>query len=184
MNRFSLTTITILITLLVAAAFIITTREQQYTDELDTITSEYAASQEAHLQATNEMIDSYNILYSKYLSLYQSYAEMGEDKGLDDGWDTFVVSAYTSSDPDCNSYSAIGMNIEKWSEFFSFVAVNPDIIPLGSIVLIRDGEDIIPALAVDTGGAIKGNRLDLYHVNDRDKAFEWGVKELEVKIIY
>ena len=184
MSRFHITIITILTVLIVATIFITLIREQQYIDEIDRITSEYASSQESHLEATTEMIKNYNILYSKYLSLHQSYKELGKQKGFSDGWDTYVVSAYTSNDSGCNEYSAIGMNIERWSAYFSFVAVDPNVIPLGAVVLIKDGEDIIPALAVDTGGAIKGNRLDLYHVNDRDKAFEWGMRELEVKIIY
>ena len=43
------------------------------------------------------------------------------------------------------------------------VAVDPAIIPLGSVVMIEGlGGTPIIAVAVDIGGAIKGRRLDLY----------------------
>ena len=43
------------------------------------------------------------------------------------------------------------------------IAVDPETIPLGSLVMVRrpDGETMI-AMAVDTGGAIKGRRMDLF----------------------
>lgn len=43
------------------------------------------------------------------------------------------------------------------------VAVDPAIIPLGSVVMIEGlGRTPIIAVAVDIGGAIKGQRIDLY----------------------
>lgn len=50
-------------------------------------------------------------------------------------------------------------------------------IPLGSTVLI-DGQEYI---AEDTGGAIKGNIIDMF-VGTEAKSWEWGIRHLEVKI--
>ena len=50
------------------------------------------------------------------------------------------------------------------------IAVDPDVIPLGSTVII-DGQEYI---AQDVGGAIKGNRIDVY-VNSHEEALEKGV---------
>lgn len=52
------------------------------------------------------------------------------------------------------------------------IAVDPDKIPLGSVVKI-DGQEYV---AEDTGGAIKGNRVDIF-VADHDEAVTKGIKE-------
>lgn len=57
------------------------------------------------------------------------------------------------------------------------VAVDPDIIPLGSKILI-DGHEYI---AEDTGSGVKGNHIDIYF-DSHEEALEWGVKTLEVEV--
>lgn len=57
------------------------------------------------------------------------------------------------------------------------IAVDPDIIPLGTEVEI-DGHTYI---AEDIGGAIDGNRIDVY-VSSHERAWELGVYDAEVLI--
>ena len=57
------------------------------------------------------------------------------------------------------------------------VAVDPDIIPLGSKILI-DGHEYI---AEDTGSGVKGNHIDIYF-DSHEEALEWGVRTLEVQV--
>ena len=59
------------------------------------------------------------------------------------------------------------------------VAVDPSIIPLGSVLEIP-GYGY--AIALDTGSAIKGNRIDVYF-DDVNEAKMWGVKDIEIKIL-
>ena len=59
------------------------------------------------------------------------------------------------------------------------IAVDPDIIPLGSVVYI-EGYGV--RIAEDTGAYIKGDRMDLY-VEDWDTAKEFGRKKLQVVIL-
>ncbi len=54
----------------------------------------------------------------------------------------------------------------------STIAVDPRVIPLGSLVYV-DGYGY--AVAADTGGAIKGNIIDVF-VNSYDMAINWGRK--------
>ena len=57
------------------------------------------------------------------------------------------------------------------------IAVDPNIIPLGSTVYLND----IPYIAEDTGSAIKGKKIDLF-INDHQRAKTFGVQEMEVKL--
>ena len=58
------------------------------------------------------------------------------------------------------------------------VAVDPEIIPLGTEIII---EGLGVFIAEDTGGAIKGNRLDIYF-ESRKEALEFGVQSVNVFI--
>jgi len=59
------------------------------------------------------------------------------------------------------------------------IAVDPTIIPLGTRLFVEGyGEGI----AEDTGGAIKGEIIDLYML-DRNEALSWGRRQVEVRII-
>ena len=76
----------------------------------------------------------------------------------------------------------------EWADGFTYtgtvatpgrtVAVDPDVIPLGSVVYIED----IPYIAEDIGGAIKGNRIDVLFPSHRE-ALEFGVQHTNVSIL-
>lgn len=59
------------------------------------------------------------------------------------------------------------------------IAVDTNVIPFGTEVEI----DGITYLAEDTGGAIKGNRIDIY-MDSHKEALEWGVQSRVVKVYY
>ena len=61
----------------------------------------------------------------------------------------------------------------------STIAVDPSIIPLGSKVYIP-GYGL--AIASDTGGLIKGNRIDLF-LNSEDECINWGVQTVSLYLI-
>lgn len=63
------------------------------------------------------------------------------------------------------------------------VAVDPNVIPLGSRLYIQypDGHGEY-AVAEDTGGAIKGNRIDVAMENDK-QAENFGIKDVKVFVI-
>lgn len=64
------------------------------------------------------------------------------------------------------------------SVHWGVVAVDPGVIPLGKNVYV-DGYG--KALALDTGGAIRGNRIDLY-MNSSEAASSWGVRNVMVYV--
>lgn len=55
----------------------------------------------------------------------------------------------------------------------STIAVDPRVIPLGSLVYV---EGYGKAIAADTGGAIKGNIIDVYVNSEQEAYTEWGRK--------
>lgn len=86
----------------------------------------------------------------------------------------FEATAYTWT----GNQTATG----TWPEEGRTVAVDPTVIPLGSELVING----IPGyIAEDTGGAIKGNRLDIYMGSGetaRMKAKQFGRQNVEVII--
>ena len=61
----------------------------------------------------------------------------------------------------------------------STIAVDPSVIPMGTIVYV---EGYGQAIAADTGGAIKGYKIDIY-VNSESEAQNWGRRKVKVQII-
>jgi len=91
---------------------------------------------------------------------------------------TVKATAYTADCEGCSGITKTGVNL-KANPDEKVIAVDPSVIPLGSKVYIEGyGE----ATAADTGGAIKGNRIDVYMQNESD-ALQFGAKELTVKIL-
>lgn len=90
---------------------------------------------------------------------------------------TFKLTAYCPC-PQCCGQWADGITYTGTTATASrTIAVDPDVIPLGSTVYI-DGQAYI---AEDIGGAIKGNRIDVFFPA-HDEALQFGVQYAEVAI--
>jgi 3D (Asp-Asp-Asp) domain-containing protein/LysM repeat protein len=88
------------------------------------------------------------------------------------------ASAYTASCEGCSGITATGINL-KTNPNAKVISVDPTVIPLGSKVYVEGyGE----AIAGDTGGAIKGKRIDVFFPSQQD-AINFGVKQLKVTIL-
>lgn len=88
------------------------------------------------------------------------------------------ASAYTASCEGCSGITSTGMNL-KTNPDAKVISVDPAVIPLGSKVYVEGyGE----AIAGDTGGAIKGKRIDVFFPSQQD-AINFGVKQLKVTIL-
>ena len=83
------------------------------------------------------------------------------------------VTAYTPYDAGCTGITASGTKAG-----YGTVAVDPRVIPLGSKVYIPGYGT---AVATDTGGAIKGNHIDIY-VADHDRCNALGVQYANVTV--
>lgn len=85
-----------------------------------------------------------------------------------------IATAYTG-----DTITALGTPTFRNPSGYSTIAVDPRVIPLGSKVYV---ERYGYALAVDTGGDIKGNRIDLFMLS-QDEAMTWGRQPVRVYIL-
>jgi len=91
---------------------------------------------------------------------------------------TMRATAYTAYCEGCSGITANGTDIRS-NPNLKVIAVDPRVIPLGSRVWVEGyGE----AIAADTGGAIKGNKIDVF-IPTEGQAIQWGVKTVTVKIL-
>ncbi|WP_173916376.1 3D domain-containing protein [Halobacillus sp. Marseille-Q1614] len=91
---------------------------------------------------------------------------------------TAEATAYTASCTGCTGVTATGIDLNKNPDQ-KVVAVDPDVIPLGSKVYV---EGYGTAIAGDTGGAIDGNRIDLYMPN-REDALDFGRQDVTIQVL-
>lgn len=91
---------------------------------------------------------------------------------------TMRATAYTAYCEGCSGVTANGTDIRS-NPNLKVIAVDPRVIPLGTKVWVEGyGE----AIAADTGGAIKGNKIDVF-IPTEGQARQWGVKNVTVKIL-
>ncbi len=88
------------------------------------------------------------------------------------------ATAYTADCNGCSGVTSTGINLHDNPDA-KVIAVDPSVIPLGSKVWV---EGYGYAVAGDTGGAIKGNRIDV-HVQSKGQASSFGRKNVKVRII-
>ena len=98
---------------------------------------------------------------------------------------TFESTAYTNNAGDNKTYggrvlTATGHDVTNsiYYKGMRIIAVDPSVIPLGSVVHIHGVGD---AIALDTGGRIKGHILDLL-VDSKREALNWGRRHIKVTI--
>lgn len=91
-----------------------------------------------------------------------------------------IVMQGTAYDPSAGSMTASGTRARVGA-----VAVDPRVIPLGTKLYIESADGFPTygfAVAEDTGGAIKGNRIDLFY-NTRSEAYRFGRRNVIVYIL-
>ena len=90
------------------------------------------------------------------------------------------ATAYTKTDAGCDDWTATGTRARVGA-----IAVDPKVIPYGTrmFIVTNDGEYVYGiATAEDCGGAIKGNRLDLYFDTEAE-CWQFGVRYCTVYIL-
>ncbi|WP_373561662.1 3D domain-containing protein [Bacillus sp. AFS073361] len=101
-------------------------------------------------------------------------------------WRDFTATAYTADCPEgCIGITKTGLDVRNRTHLDGkrIIATDPSVIPLGTAVELRfsDGRTE-QAVALDTGGAIKGEIID-YLISDNEKALQFGRQRIKIRII-
>ncbi len=99
---------------------------------------------------------------------------------------TFEATAYTAfCDSGCIGVTATGIDVSNTVKHDGrrVIAVDPAEIPLGSELRIETGGGrVIKGIAADTGGAIRGERIDVL-MADKQDALDFGRQDVEVTVL-
>lgn len=107
----------------------------------------------------------------------ETQAKASEESQSRDGrWMTVEATAYSRNQEVLSNFTFTGIDLRENPRV---IAVDPDVIPLGSTVYVPGYGEYV---AGDTGGAIIGNRVDL-HMESVADAFEFGRRTLDVQIV-
>lgn len=121
----------------------------------------------------NEKLKKENEKLKKELEKYDSLRKLN-----------MVATAYTSECDGCTGITATGYDVGKNKTYngMKIIASDPNIIPMNSVVLIKTDNSSFKAISLDTGGAIKGNRIDIL-MDTKDDAYNFGRQNVEVTIL-
>ena len=89
------------------------------------------------------------------------------------------ATAYCSCDKCCGEYADGITASGTVATAGRTIAVDPRHIPLGASVIING----MKYIAEDIGGAIKGNRIDIYFDSHED-ALKWGRQQIKVEVLF
>ncbi len=174
--------IIILIAILVLVLFLLFVKVNLDYEQIKRLKEEQLEKDKRYLENLGEMTAKYNELEN--LLTEQEVKDVKDSEYIlyEENYQMFEITAYTSEE--CGTVTKIGVDLKaNYSKYLNVCAVDPELIPLGSIVLIRFADGTERAyFACDTGSAIKGNRLDLYFQNVED-AIKFGRQKLLIRII-
>ncbi|MGE7092076.1 3D domain-containing protein [Lysinibacillus sp. NPDC048646] len=122
---------------------------------------------------------------------HQSHASYSKKNVSDDKvennqseWKQFNASYYGSDCTGCSGITATGINVREsiYYHGLRIVAVDPTVIPLGTIVEIKTPYESFRAISADKGGAIKGYKLDILVESERVAA-RYGRHHVQLRIV-
>ncbi|RKL65200.1 hypothetical protein CR203_21780 [Salipaludibacillus neizhouensis] len=93
-------------------------------------------------------------------------------------WRSFTATAYSAFCNGCSGVTATGINLRE-NPGKNVIAVDPSVIPLGSRVEVKGYGTYI---AGDTGGAIKGNKIDIF-MPDKSKVQSFGRQSVQIRVL-
>lgn len=161
---------------------------------------------ESLAESKNETNEKYNELHERNVALkerellrkfskttYVSSNEIDGPTNIEEAIDfsqypskRVVATGYTAGyestgkTPEHPYYGITYSGVKVKRDLYSTIAADLSVFPLGTILYIPGyGYGVV----ADIGGAIKGNKIDLYFETVKDVYNEWGKKEVEVYVV-
>lgn len=100
-------------------------------------------------------------------------------------WKTYEATAYTAfCSTGCIGITRTGYDVSEtiYYKDMEIIAVDPNVIPLHSIVEVDTGSRVFTAIALDTGGAIKNFRVDLLK-ETKSAARKFGRRDVKIRVL-
>ncbi|MDU6294897.1 3D domain-containing protein [Clostridium celatum] len=126
------------------------------------------------ISKANDAIYNANLKIEELNTIVVDKPVIGENMSTSKKTFTMEATAYTGG-----GITAMGLPVVRDPNGLSTIAVDKSIIPLGSKVYVS-GYGV--AIASDTGGAIKGNIIDVY-LNTYEECVQWGRRTVTVDIL-
>lgn len=134
---------------------------------------EFVEQLEVDKQLLEEKVDRLHLKYEDCKKSRESIqATRNSSRGRLLG--TFEATAYTDDVQSQGKW--VGQTASGMKPQVGVIAVDPKVIPLGTKLYV---EGYGNAIAGDTGGVIKGKRLDLF-MNTNEECYAWGRKKVKV----
>ena len=145
-------------------------------------------------QKYNEYIDEYDYWLERYKEVRKAYAKLQAyliEQDLD--YEIYTVTGYSANDPNSiqgtTDTTSIGLKTNaRYMNYLDIVAVDPKVIPYGSVVIIKSDWEhngyIYDRLFIagDCGGMIIGKHIDILF-GSKKEAQRFGLQALPVKVI-
>ncbi|MGE7840618.1 3D domain-containing protein [Lysinibacillus sp. NPDC093712] len=107
------------------------------------------------------------------------------DTGITGDWISFNASYYTAfCSEGCTGITATGYDVSNTIYYngLRIIATDPRIIKLGTIVEVKTPYETFKAISLDTGGAIKSNKIDVL-VSSTEEAYRLGRHNVKIRIL-
>jgi len=142
-------------------------------EELLELREELLELREELLELREELLELREELHNKMIGM--EHLEMEEQWfEMEEQWFEMEATAYTDDVESQGKW--VGQTASGMKPQVGVVAVDPKVIPLGTKLYVEGyGE----AIAGDTGGAIKGMRIDVF-LPDKDSCMKWGRRKVKV----
>lgn len=151
--------------------------------EINSLQSKYN-----ELDGSHKSLQKINDAYEKTINQLKQEKDslINRIKDLESNYINVKASAYIATCSEgCSGTTASGEDVTDsiYVDGMRVIATDTSVIPMGSIVELhfKDGT-VETAIALDTGGAIKGNKIDLL-VGSTSEGFQFGRQDVTVHVI-
>ena len=95
-------------------------------------------------------------------------------------YDTQQSKGRTKMTVSATAYSGDSLTSTLIKPYWGVIAVDPSVIPYGSVVYIKEFDKYF--VAEDCGGGIQGKRIDIF-MNSQRECRQWGVRKITIEIV-